>query len=138
MRTSRAPRRSRGFTLIEMVVAFVLLGLVLSTGFEIFSEGMSRASTLDERSRALDVARSRLADAGVEEPLKEGSAQGEAQDPRFRWTTTVTPFVEPADAQRPLQSAYELYRIDVEVDWRGSDGKDHALGLATLRLGARS
>ncbi|HSN20794.1 MAG TPA: type II secretion system protein [Usitatibacter sp.] len=131
------PRREDGFTLIEVVVAFVLLGLVLSTGFEIFSEGMTRAAALDERSRALEVARSHLEDAGAEEPVKPAIAQGEAQDPRFHWTTAITPSTEGIDPAHPIPSAYALYRIEVKVDWRGGDGKDHSFSLATLRLGSR-
>ena len=139
MRTDRPPRRAaRGFTLIEVVIAFVLLGLVLSVAYEIFSEGLTRADALEERSRALEVARSHLDDAGMEEPLKEGIAQGEAQDPRFHWTTTVARYDEGTDPMHPIISAYQLYRIEVKVDWRGGDGKDHSLALATLGLGSRS
>ena len=139
MRTDRRPaRRAAGFTLIEVVVAFVLLGLVLSVGFEIFSEGLARSGALEERSRALEVARSRLADAGAEQPLQEGASQGEADDPRFHWTTTVTAFDPSADPSRPVLTAYQLYHVAVRVDWRGADGKDHALALSTLGLGTRS
>jgi general secretion pathway protein I len=81
--------RERGFTLIEVVVAFVLLALVLSVSFEIFSTGMARTADLDDRSRALVVAQSRLAITGAEEALKEGVTSGESDDRRFRWTVTV-------------------------------------------------
>ena len=139
MRTSaRARRRGRGFTLLEVVVAFVLLGFVLAIGYQIFSEGMSRAGALEERSSALEVARSHLADAGAEEPLKPGVAAGESSDPRFHWTTTVTPFEEGNDPMHPIPSAYALFRVEVKVDWHGGDGKDHSLALATLGLGSRS
>ncbi len=139
MRTDRPRRRSaRGFTLIEMVVAFVLLALVLSTAYEIFSEGLTHAGALEERSRALEVARSHLDDAGAEEPLKEGISQGEAQDPRFHWTTTVTRYDEGTDPMHPITSAYQLYRIEVKVDWHGDDGKDRSLALSTLGLGSRA
>ena len=139
MRTDRALRRSaRGFTLIEVVIAFVLLGLVLSTAYEIFSDGLTRAGALEERSSALEVARSQLDDAGVEQPLQEGIAQGEARDPRFHWTTTITRYDEGTDPMHPITSAYQLYRIEVKVDWHGGDGKDHSLALATLGLGSRA
>jgi len=139
LRTDRALRRSaRGFTLIEVVIAFVLLGLVLSTAYEIFSDGLTRAGALEERSSALEVARSQLDDAGVEQPLQEGIAQGEARDPRFHWTTTITRYDEGTDPMHPITSAYQLYRIEVKVDWHGGDGKDHSLALATLGLGSRA
>lgn len=134
---SRHAIRARGFTLIEVVVAFVLLGLVLSTAFELFSQGMTRAAALEERSLALEVARSHLAEAGMEDPLKPGIDQGDSQDPRFRWTTTVTPYDVSSDPAHPVQTAYALYKVDVKVDWHGGDGKDHSLSLESLRLGSR-
>jgi len=128
--------RTRGFTLIEVVVAFALLTLVFAVGFEVFSGGMARAGALDERSRALDVARSHQALAGMEDPLKEGQSQGEAADPRFRWTTTITPFEVTHDPSLPpVMAAYALYRVETRVDWHGTDEKDHSLSISTLQLG---
>jgi len=133
-----ATRRSRGFTLIEVVVAFVLLALVFSVGFDIFSSGLARAGALDERSRALDVARSRQAIAGMEDPLKDGTTQGEAADPRFHWTTTVTTYDPRTDpASTPPTTNYVLFRVETRVDWRGADQKDHSLALATIDLGTK-
>jgi hypothetical protein len=120
------------------VVAFVLLGLVLSTAFQIFSEGMTRAGMLEERSSALEVARSRLADAGAEQPLEPGIAQGDSEGRRFHWTSSVTPYDEGSDPLHPVPSAYALYRIEVRVAWHGGDGKDHDLALSTLGLGPRT
>ncbi len=127
----------RGFTLIEVVVAFVLLSLVLATGFEIFTTGLARASMLEERSRALAVAQSQLDLAGEEQALQEGETRGESRDGRFRWTTTITRSDAGADPSQPLQSLYALYRVAVRVDWRGANGREQALDLATLGLGLR-
>jgi general secretion pathway protein I len=132
-------RREAGFTLIEVVVAFVLLALVLSVSFEIFSTGMARASELDDRARALVVAQSRLAAAGAEEAIKDGVTSGQSEDRRFEWTTTVRraddSLVSP-DGTVP-SSAYALYRIDVHVAWRGGDSRERSLDLATLSVGAK-
>jgi general secretion pathway protein I len=127
--------KTRGFTLIEVVVAFALLALVFAVAFEIFSGGLARAGSLDERSRALEVARSRQAVAGVEEPLKEGQAQGDSADPLFHWTTTVTPYEVTHDTSPPVMAAYALYHVETRVDWRGADQKEHSISLATLQLG---
>ena len=132
-------RTQRGFTLIEVVVAFVLLALVLSVSFEIFSTGMARAGGLDERAKALVVAQSRLAMAGAEEAIKEGVSSGETEDRRFQWTMTVAR----ADAMPtglsavPPSSAYALYRVDVHVTWHGADAHDHAMDIGTLTVGPK-
>lgn len=130
-------RRARGFTLIEVVIAFVLLSLVLAVSFEIFTNGFARAAELDEYSQALQVAQSRLAAAGVEETLREGEAQGDSEDRRFHWITRVTRSDEGVDPSKPPPGIFSLYRIDVTVTWRGSGGKDHALSFGTLQMWTR-
>jgi general secretion pathway protein I len=136
LRTSAA-KLSRGFTLIEVVVAFVLLALVLSTGFEIFSSGLARAGMLEERSRALEVARSQLAEAGMQQGLKDGVTQGDSDDPRFHWITTVKRIDVGTDPANPVSSRFDLFEVDVKVDWRGSDARDHSLSLASAELSSR-
>ena len=128
---------ARGFTLIEVVVAFLLLSIVMATGFELFTTGMRRASDLEERSKALVVAQSRLATASVEQQLKENVTSGQTDDGKYQWTMTVAKSTEgQADPSQPIQTAYGLYRIDVVVSWRGADQRDHQLALATLELGS--
>ena len=132
----RSAKREVGFTLIEVVVAFVLLSLVLVTAFEVFSAGFARAGELDDRSRALVMAQSKLAAAGMEDGLKDSQAQGESEDRRFQWTVAVKR-VEDADPTAPPTSSWVMYRIDVRVAWRGSDTREHALSLSTLGVGQR-
>jgi general secretion pathway protein I len=132
-------RRQRGFTLIEVVVAFVLLTLVLSVSFEIFSRGMARAGDLDDRARALVVAQSRLGLAGLEDGWKEGVSTGQTDDRRYQWTLTIRRADEIAGSAdgKPPSSAYTMYRVDVHVGWHGADGREHGLDLATLATGAK-
>jgi general secretion pathway protein I len=133
------PRRQAGFTLIEVVVAFVMLALVLAVSFEIFSTGMARAADLEERSQALAIAQSRLSMAGAEEALAEGDTSGESEDHRYRWILSVRRFDEAADAGKPQPSvAYQLFRVESRVEWRGGDSRDHSLMLATLAMGTRT
>jgi len=130
--------RESGFTLIEVVVAFVILALVLMTAYEIFSRGFARVADLDDYSRALVVAESKLAATGMEEALKEGETRGESEDRRFQWSVTVKPADEGADPSKPAPSTYALYRIDVRVSWQGADARQHSVSLATMSLGART
>jgi general secretion pathway protein I len=134
-------KRAAGFTLIEIVVAFVLLALVLSTGFEIFASGLRRAGELEDQSRAIVIAQSRLAATGLEQPLVEGSAQGVSEDGRFHWAVTVSPSTEgqpPPDQPQPGPGTYMAFRVDVRVDWEGGDSRPHSFALATLGIGQRT
>ena len=132
-------RRQRGFTLIEIVVAFVVLSLVLVTSFEIFTGGMRRASDLEDYSRALVLAQGKLAAAGTEEPYKEGELAGDSEDRRFHWvvSTRRTDEGAPPAGQPTSNNPYALYRVDVRVGWAGADTKERSLALSTLGLGPK-
>jgi general secretion pathway protein I len=130
-------RAQSGFTLIEVVVAFVMLTLVLSVGFQIFSTGMSRAGDLEDRSRALDIAQSQLAVTGTETVLQEGQTRGESQDRKYQWSTTVSATDEGQPPNQP-QGAYLLWRVETRVDWVAGSGKPQSLVLSTLSLGQRT
>ncbi|HUP29689.1 MAG TPA: type II secretion system protein [Usitatibacter sp.] len=132
-------RTERGFTLIEVLVAFVLLSLVLATGFEIFSTGLRRAGDLEGHSRAVMIAQTRLASAGLEEALREGVTQGESEDGKFHWTLDVKALqdeVAPGQPQ-PGPGTYLLYRIEAKVDWAAADTRPRSFALATLGIGTR-
>lgn len=134
---NRSAKRVAGFTLVEVVVAFLLLSMVLVTGFELFTAGMRRAIDLEERSMALAVAQSQLAGAGAEVALKEGAASGQTDDGKYRWTVAIARSEEgAADPNQPIQTAYGLYRVEVVVSWRGADERDHSFSMATLQLGS--
>ena len=125
-------RSSRGFTLIEVVVAFLLLSVVLVTVFEIFSKGMARAGELDDYAQALVIAQGRIAAAGVEEALAEGSTVGQSDDGRYRWATTVSTSPEANDPSRPIQGGFNLFNVEVRVTWNTGAGTERAVSLATL------
>ena len=121
-------------------MAFVLLALIFSTSFEVFSSGMRRAADLEDRSRAVVIAQSRLAVTGMEEQFKQGTVQGATEDGRFRWTVAVTPTEEampPPNQPQPGPGTFMLYRIDVRVDWKGADEREHTYALAGAGIGGR-
>jgi general secretion pathway protein I len=132
-----SPRRSRGFTLVEVVVAFVMLSLVLATAFEIFSRGLARAADLDDFSRGLVIAQSKMAVTGVEQTIAEGETQGDSEDGRFHWTVAVRQTTEGVPEGQPAPTIYSLYRIDVRVAWNGGDARPHTVDLSSLYLWPR-
>ena len=124
-------RVERGFTLIEVLVAFVILGLSLTVLLRIFSSGLRNVEVSGEYARAVLVAEAQLALAGVGEPLEAGETWGE-WDERFRWRRRIEPYV-PREAG-PLQSdAVTAYRITVEVDWDNGANR-RRITLSSLRL----
>jgi general secretion pathway protein I len=132
-------KRHAGFTLVEVVVAFLLLSVVLVTVFEIFTSGLVRAGELDQYARALAIAQSELASAGVEEAFAEREMRGETDDHQYRLTVTVRKHQEPdapnaPDTQPQQVSPYYLYRVDARVEWTSAAGRDRQVALSTLLI----
>lgn len=139
--TTRRPSSAAGFSLIEVLAAFVVLALVATALFRLFSASLTNASAAEEYSRALLVAESRLAAAAGAQPLREISERGTDASGRIRWESRVALEVLP-EVDLDLERASEAlvmrpYRITVDVSFEGSDGRERKLSLATLRLGPR-
>ena len=83
---------ARGFSLLEVLVAFVILSLVATALFRLFSGSLANVSAADDYSRAVLVAESALAGAAAVRPLREATETGSADDGRIEWTTRVVPF----------------------------------------------
>ena len=124
-------RVERGFTLIEVLVAFVILALSLTVLLRIFSGGLRNVEVSSDYARAVLVAQAQLAAAGVSEPLELGETRGE-WDQRFRWRRRVEPYV-PGDVETPLPESVTAYHITVEVDWDNGTQQRH-ISLSSLRL----
>jgi general secretion pathway protein I len=128
--------RQRGFTLIEVVCAFVTLALVLATSYQIFSSGLQRAGDLEDYSRALVIAQSQLEQASFGETFEDGQTGGESEDRRFRWTVSVTRYDDAADNKvatvQPMGQAFVPVRIAVRVTWRTAADREKNLDLASL------
>jgi general secretion pathway protein I len=133
--------RAAGFSLLEVLVAFVILALVGTALFRLFGASLNNASLADEYSRAVLYAESRLAAATVETPLRERSDQGASDDGRYAWSTKVEPYALPgatADQERMAQMLpLRPWRLTVTVSWPGDFGGQRSLALSTVRLATR-
>jgi len=143
MRSYRAAlRRSAGFSLLEVLVAFVVVALVGTALFQLFGGALNNAASADDYSRAALLAESRLTSAAVETaPLRDNTDQGQSEDGKYSWVTKIEPYVAPgttADQERLGQAAaVRLWRISVTVSWPGALGHERALSLATVRLASK-
>jgi prepilin-type N-terminal cleavage/methylation domain-containing protein len=129
MSGERHHRIQQGFTLIEVVIALALLGLVLaalSQGLRGALIGNNKAGTLQT---ALSLAESRLAVLGTTAKLEPGTQSGTSGG--LTWTASVEPYGEPQGAP----DLPPLFRLRVKVTSPARmAGRD--VTLETLRLGA--
>ncbi len=135
-------RAARGFSLIEVLAAFVILALVATALFRLFSASLGNASAAEEWSRALLVAQTRLDVATAAQPLREFYERGADETGAIRWETRVVPYVVPdvdPDLERASEAlALRLYRISVDVKFDGPNGRERSFSTATLKMGPRT
>lgn len=141
-RLRRCRSRTRGFSLIEVLAAFVILALVATTLFELFGGALRNMGAADDWSRAVLVAESRLAEAASVRPLREASERGDLEDGRIKWEARVVPY-DPPNVEEELARVSEtmatrLYRIEVDVQFPGLAGRERTLSLATVQIGERN
>jgi general secretion pathway protein I len=125
----------RGYTLIEVIVAFAVLALSILLG--ILSNGTRQVRWADDAGRAALHAQSLLDQAGVGEAMTPGHREGDFEDGRYRWSLDVTPWRDPTlrDAvPQPIDpGAPQLLQLVLDVRW-GDGGPRNRLQLQTLRL----
>jgi general secretion pathway protein I len=122
---------NRGFTMIEIVVALLVLSIASAVLFEGFSVGFRNARTADDFTQAVLIAQSKLAPTGVAEPLSAGVSSGEELD-KYAWTVRVDP-VEVALDDSATPSQLQPFLVAVDVVW-SDGGTERTVSLSTLRL----
>ncbi len=137
----RVPQHA-GFSLLEVLVAFVIVALVVTALFRLYGGAMANASAADDWTKALLVAQSRLTLAAAAQPLREASDAGAEDGGRIQWRTSVAAYVPPA-ANADLEQASQtmstrLYRVEVDVTFPGVRSTPRSLSLSTVAIGARN
>lgn len=140
MASSRRPSmpRQRGFTLLEVLVAFVIAAMALGVLFNTALSGAATVRNAGLYETALALAQSRLALQG-RFVMREGVSEGE--DGPFRWRVQTTRVAEASGqpglvnwARQAGQMRPILYRVTTTVGWR-SEGRSREVRLDTQRLG---
>ena len=83
------PRQpSRGFTLIEMIAAFVIFAIAVGALMQILTMSMNGARRSADETRAALWAQSLLDNVGIGERIEAGSSHGEF-DRKYRWDLQI-------------------------------------------------
>ncbi len=131
----RGPGQSPGFTLLEVMIAFVIASLALAVLFRATLDGLGIANNAGRYEDAVARARSRLASVGASGYLQPGDTQGD-DGGGFHWRIRIT---AAAVAQPPKISGIAindegttLFRVSVMESW---DGGRRSVTLDSERLG---
>ena len=131
----RNQARQRGYTLIEVLVAFTVLALALTFLLGTLSGSTRQVRWSADAGRASLHAQSLLAGLGVGEALEPGRDEGDLEDGRYRWQLEVAPWVDPLQPAAALQDPFaaQLMHLRLELSW-GDGGPAQRLVVESLRL----
>lgn len=129
-----AYRASGGFTLLEILAAFVIFALSYVTLLQIFSGGVRNTILSQEYTDATLLAESMISGIGIEEPLEPGSTSGEFND-KYRWEIRVTPYENEGTLPEDNYQVVMMH-IELTVSW-GDGERTNQTTLETLRTIAR-
>jgi general secretion pathway protein I len=128
-----------GFTLLEVLIAFLIAGIALTALFDTVLTGLRTARAASHYEQAVSRARSRLALAVHTNPLLPGTWQGD-DGGGFNWrvqvtpiaTTTVQPVYRPV-TRMAANFGVTLYAVTVRIAWH--DGGAREVRLDTEQIG---
>jgi len=129
-------RAQRGYTLIEVIVAFALLALALTLLLGTLTGSTRQLRQADDATRAVLHAQSLMAAQGVDEPLRPRRVQGNFESNRFRWTLDIKPYVDPrpAPAKGDIETVSQLRLLQLDLSVRWGETPAEQLHWRTLRV----
>lgn len=118
-----------GFTLLEVVVAMAIVGLGVTTLFEIFSLGLRLGTRSSKRTEATAYSRQAFDEMLIRQRLNDGGEEGSIGG-SYRWSVQVKPFQN----DDPFSSTgWDLKEITLQMRYREGE-RERELELKTLRL----
>jgi general secretion pathway protein I len=132
--------RERGFTLIEVLVAFAIAALAVTVLFKGIGAGVGTVRTAGHYEEAVSRAESHLAAIGHSVDIAAGELQGD-DGSGYHWRIKIAPLAtskmpsgDPDVNQPAPPQPIILYGVTVAISWK-EDGRQREVKLQTQRLG---
>ena len=122
--------QNQGFSLLEVLVAVTVLGILLGTIITLYSGAMKSLRVSQEVSHALQLAKNGMEEALLMKPLETGQEKGSFTG-GFDWEKTIQPTIlteEEMAEEEDKTFPFKLYDIEFKVRW-DSGGKERGTSL---------
>jgi general secretion pathway protein I len=134
---SKRRLRERGFSLIEVTVAFAIAAISLGVLSNIFGNGSRNLATSRLYIGAVELAETLLAQHSRQAAVLESSTVNSNDD--YRWTVTTESYNVALDSNEPAAQletegsmALLLVKITVDITW-GDPDSPRTISVSTLR-----
>lgn len=132
---NRRRRGAAGFTLLEVMLAFVIFALSFATVLEIMAGSMRSVRRASDDTQVALLAQSVMDLVGTEIPIEEGQFSGTGMD-RYQWQLGIYLYEASGDdvgtQELAEMSGVELYQVDLDIDWEVGRGQRN-LHFSTIR-----
>ena len=125
--------KQKGFSLLEILIAFSILAISLGILLKIFSAGINTAVVAEDYTAAVQIAESLMAKTGLESPLQAGEDSG-TENEKYEWQVLVTPYLFNPDNIDEMTITTTLFKVKVIVNWDIEKTKGRQIELTTLKL----
>lgn len=95
----------KGFSLIEIMIAFVIMAIALTIVIRVFSTGLKTVSETEKYSIAVQIAESLMARVGEDISLDNSQLKGDIEE-TYYWLVTI----------EPMLIDYKLFMVDGSND----------------------
>ena len=127
----------RGFSLLEVIVAFAIGAAALGLFAQIFGQGSRNLAVSSDYAVAVDLADSLLAEYTEADDLTPLAERGATAD--YEWQVAISPYGAPPPAveshgEVPIDTDMRLLRVEVTVSWQRF-GRRRSITSSSLRIG---
>ena len=109
-------KNTKGFSLLEVVIAFAIMAISVTVLLRIFATGVNSAGLSEDYTIAVQIAESLMAKAGVDVAMEQEQSSGIEGD-KYQWNMQVRPIN--IDIGNPDQTTDQpqYLAVTVQVEW---------------------
>jgi general secretion pathway protein I len=127
-------RHARGFSLLEVIAAILLLAITFGALMEVAGGSIRLSQNASQYTQAALWARSLLDTRFTLDPMQPGVTEGRFDD-HYRWRLQVTPWAAPGVTPAANANAMQMYQLNLDVMW-GAPPFERVAHFSTLRIGS--
>ena len=109
----------RGFSLIEIMIAFVIMAISLTVVIRVFSTGLRAVIETENYNIAVQIAESLMARVGEDISLDSGRLEGEINE-KYYWIISIDPML--IDYKQLMiddanSSSIQFKKVKIQISW---------------------